>query len=122
MPVHIPDVARAYSNLYIVKGRLDRAISEIKKTIIENDMPRDVAHEIFFQTLTDQKIQALLMELSIIIADATNLISEINNSNAKRGRKFRHWERMLVEMMAKINKVYGNHLKKYGVGWTDVPE
>ena len=105
-----------------VKQRLDRAISEIKKTIIENNMPRDVAHDVFFQTQTDQKIQALMMELSIIVNDATNILTEIRASRAKRGRKFRHWERMLVELMAKVDKVYGNQLRKYGVGWADVPE
>jgi hypothetical protein len=120
--IHIPDVERAYGNMLIVKQRLDRAISEIKKTIIENNMPRDVAHEVFFQTQTDQKIQALMIELSAVIDNAANILSEINASNAKRGRKFRHWERTLIEFMAKVDKVYGNQLKKYGVGWADVPE
>jgi hypothetical protein len=120
--IHIPDVERAYGNMLTVKQRLDRAISEIKKTIIENNMPRDVAHDVFFQTQTDQKIQALMMELSIIVNDATNILTEIPASRAKRGRKFRHWERMLVELMAKVDKVYGNQLRKYGVGWADVPE
>jgi hypothetical protein len=122
MSIHIPDVIRAYSNLYIVTGQLRRAIAEIRKTIIENNMPRDVAHEVFFQTQTDQAIQGRLMELSIYIEDATKLLEEINFSSVKRGRKFIHWERMLTEKMAKADKDYGKYLKKYGHSWTDVPE
>jgi hypothetical protein len=122
MSVHIPDVVRAYSNLYIVTGQLGKAIAEIRKAIIENEMPSDVAHEVFFQTQADQAIQGRLMELSIYMEDASRLRDEINASSAKRGRKFRHWERMLIEKMAKADKDYGKHLKKYGHSWTDVPE
>ena len=92
MSVHIPDVERAYSNLYIVTGQLRKAIAEIRNVIVANDMPRDVAHEVFFQTQTDQKIQGRLMELSIYMEDATKLLEEGNSSGAKRGSKFRHWE------------------------------
>jgi hypothetical protein len=121
MSIHIPDVIRAYSNLYIVTGQLRKAIAEIRKAIIENDMPRDVAHEVFFQTQTDQAIQARLMELSLYMEDASKLRDEINASSAMHGKVFRHWE-MLIEKMAKADRDYGKYLKKYGHSWTDVPE
>ena len=74
MSVHIPDVDRAYANLFVTKRKLDKAIAEIKKVIIENEMPRDVAHEVFFQTQTDKTVQGLIMELSVYIEDATKLL------------------------------------------------
>jgi hypothetical protein len=120
--VHIPDVARMYGLLYESKVKLDRAIAELRKTIIENDMPRDIAHELFYETQTDAVIQGLISKLSLHIEDANNLKAELEASNAKRGRKFKHFQKMLDELLVKTHKIYGKHLEKYGIVMQDVPE
>jgi len=73
----------------------------------------------FYKSGIDDQIKAILTELSIYSVEAQNLVDEINSSSAKRGRKFRHWQRMIEEINAKILKVYGKMLREHGLRTDD---
>jgi hypothetical protein len=126
--MHIPDVARMYGTLDMAKKKLDKIISEYKALIRSGDVSDSELKEMFYRAGIDERIKASLAELSIILDDAYKLIDEIKSSSSKRGRKFRHFQLMLEQTMAKIHRVCGEKLQKYGLWtenqglWTDIPE
>jgi hypothetical protein len=125
MPVHIPDVVRVSSDLLITMQRLERDLAEFRNLAVKNEMPRDVAHEVFFRAELDRHFTAHLAQLRVQLEARDRLFNEITESNArgtKRGKKFQHEVRMLTQLTEKIHRRYGKALQAQGPLWTDVTE
>ena len=122
MSIHIPDVQRIYFNMLNVMQRLEKELAEFRDLAAKNQMPRDVAHEVFYQAELHKEFAAHITELKIHLEAADNMLIDVSNSTAKRGRKFRHFERMLIQLTAKVRRVHGKTLQTQGPVWTDVPE
>jgi len=126
--IHIPHVESMFLGLLLAKKQSDKSISWFRGLIRSAGGPNEELREIFVKTGIEEEIKNGLVKLSIVLGDAENLVAEINSSSAKRGRKFRHWQRKLEEMIAKVHKVYDKHLQthslwtKGGGLWEDIPE
>jgi hypothetical protein len=126
--IHIPDAARMFAKLDKTKKDLAQIISEIRNTMRDENISESELKERFIRAEGDEKAKKLLIDMSIAQADARNLIDQINSSQIKRGRKFRHFQLMLEQTMAKVQKDYGKHLQKHGLStdsgelWSDIDE
>jgi hypothetical protein len=126
--IHIPDVAGMYGRLDMAKQKLNKIIANYRELIRSKAAPDSELKDMFYGAGVDEEIKAGLAELSICLDDAQNLINVIRSGNAKRGRKFQHFQRMLEQDIAKVHKVYGKLLEKYSLWtesgglWTDISD
>jgi len=106
--IHIPDVARMYAKLIVAKNKLDKIISEFRQIGRSENISASEVKEMFYGAGVDEEVKAILVELSILLGDAQNLINQSNSIQVKRGRKFNFMARTFE------NTAYGQKTKGYG--------